>query len=122
MNNVPLYIDLLFRFVDALLMDTASLNEEQLDHLESVHRQLVRFENEYFSSVKLPLNQFISYLNHDAFSPLTVIVGYGHVLLMEVSGPLNDFQREVVEQFCEVADTLYAELRSYHEALLASRA
>ena len=51
-------------------------------------------------------SQFLAHMSHELRTPLSAIVGYTHLLLAGVSGPLGDPQREKLSRIASNAGHL----------------
>ena len=101
--------------ITSLVLDHSSgLNHDQIKHVKTIHRRAFQFVDDYMQKQSLPVQELRSYLNHDALSPVTVIIGYSEVLLMEASGTLADPYREAIREICNFGYALLEELKSMH--------
>lgn len=51
-------------------------------------------------------DNFLAAMSHEFFTPLNSVIGYSHMLLMQVTGPLNDAQLTHVELIKEAGEYL----------------
>ena len=88
----------------AVLDHSGGLKKDQVEHLEAIHRRAVEFITEFLQKQSEEIEVFRSYLNHDALSPITIIVGYADMLLMDTQ--LADPYREAFQQIRDSGNTL----------------
>lgn len=104
--------------ITSIILDHSSgLNKDQVKHVYTIHRRTFQFVSDYMAKQSVPIQELRHYLNHDALSPVTVIIGYSEVLLMEASGSLSDPYRDAVKEICQFGYALLEELRDMHEQL-----
>ncbi len=51
-------------------------------------------------------NAFLTTVSHELRTPLTALTGFGELLAEEISGPLNDTQRDMVDRMCSATHSL----------------
>ena len=51
-------------------------------------------------------NAFLTTVSHELRTPLTALTGFGELLAEQISGPLNDTQRDMVERMCSATHSL----------------
>jgi signal transduction histidine kinase len=83
---------------DAMLTNSSGLNEQQVDFIQTIHRRSVQFVTDFLQYENGSLDHYLSYLNHDAMSPLSVIIGYSEFMLMGGAGDIQTEYREAVEE------------------------
>ncbi len=102
--------------ITSIILDHSSgLNKDQKTHIKTIHRRAFQFVDTYMQMQSVPVQELRSYLNHDALSPITVIIGYSEVLLMDASGVLSGPYREAVQEINNFGYALLDELKYMHE-------
>jgi hypothetical protein len=109
------YASQILDITSMVLQHSSGLNNEQVKHVETIHRRAFQFVSDYMQKDSLPIQELRSYLNHDALSPVTVIIGYTEVLLMEASGALRGPYRDAVTEINNFGYALHEELKYMHE-------
>jgi hypothetical protein len=66
----------LIEHINLLLNATQYLDEKFRTKLEKVGLKMNDFVEDYHAHLALSVSDYTSYLNHDALSPLTVVLGY----------------------------------------------
>ncbi|MFW5691385.1 MAG: hypothetical protein ACOCXZ_02680 [Chloroflexota bacterium] len=99
----------------AILDHRHGINDTQCEHIATIHRRALAFLNEYSSKQTLPVQQLRSYLNHDALSPVTVMIGYSEWLLGDAVGALSAPYRHAIEEMRDFAYALRDEIHYLHE-------
>ena len=112
------YSSYIIEIAQAILEHTKGLNAEQVEQMEIVHRRAVDFITEFIEAQERELERFRSYLNHDALTPLSIVIGYTELLLMNASGDLGDPYREAVQQIRDNGYVLRDLVREFHEFVL----
>lgn len=101
--------------ITSLVLDHSSgLNHDQIKHVKTIHRRAFQFVDDYLKKQSVPVQELRRYLNHDAVSPITVIIGYSEVLLMEASGALAEPYREAIQEINHFGYALLQEIRDMH--------
>lgn len=102
--------------ITSIVLDHSSgLNHDQIKHVETIHRRAFQFVSDYMQKQSVPIQELRRYLNHDALSPVTVIIGYTEVLLMEASGRLSGPYREAIQEINNFGYALHEELKYMYE-------
>jgi len=83
-----------------------------------INRRSVGFVTDFLQHEKGSLDGLVSYLNHDAMTPLTVVIGAGEVLVMGMCEPLPPAFHEAVAEILEYAYALREELLMMLDDLL----
>jgi len=108
------YASQILDITSLVLQHSGGLNREQKKHVNTIHRRAFQFVSDYMDKQSVPVQELRSYLNHDALSPITVIIGYSEVLLMDVSG-LAEPYREAIQEINNFGYALLEELKDMHE-------
>ena len=98
-NNVGVMIDL----AEIMLEHKHGLNDMQADAVQTIHRRSIDFIETFIRKWHKNGEVFCSYLNHDALSPITVIIGYAEVMLQGMMGGLNEPYLEAMQQLRDYA-------------------
>lgn len=105
-----------------LLIDEAQhLEEDYLSKLEKMETKMNFFITEFYKHSALSIQEYASYLNHDALSQLTFILGYAelfrsvnaHLLTGEAIAHLN--------VICDETRTLSENLRQERDKMITQR-
>lgn len=95
----------------AMLEHRNRLTEEQAEQIETVHKRAIQFVTEFLQHENADLDTLLSYLNHDALSPVTIIIGSAEVMVMGMLGkmpkPFMDAIEEIRECGYLLRDDLY---------------
>lgn len=108
------YASQILDITSLVLEHSSGLNRDQKQHIKTIHRRAFQFVDDYLNKQSVPVQELRHYLNHDALSPVTVIIGYSEVLLMEASGELADPYREAVMEINNSGYGLLNELKNMH--------
>lgn len=101
----------------AMLEYRQGLSDEQYEHIITINRRAVEFITSLIHNQSMSLDKFASYLNHDAMSPLTIVIGYSEVLLAGMCGDLPSDYREAIEQVRDCGQMLREDIQEMHTAL-----
>ncbi len=101
----------------ALIEHRRGLNDSQVASVETIHRRAVEFITSLIHNREMPLNTFASYLNHDARTPLTVIIGYSEVMLSDMLGELSPPYRDAIQQICDCGYILDEDITEMHDTV-----
>lgn len=91
------------------------LDAEQVSDVEVIHRRAVAFVDDYIQNQSLPVDQLRRYLNHDAMSPISVIIGYSEWLLMGTFNELTGAYKEAIQEIRDYSYMLKEEIQILHE-------
>lgn len=109
------YASQILDITSLVLQHSRGLSIEQKKHVKTIHRRAFQFVGDYMDKQSVPIQELRSYLNHDALSPVTVIIGYSEVLLMDGMGELADPYREAITEVKNFGYALHEELKDMHE-------
>lgn len=65
--------------IDTLFHTTQHLDDKFHSKIEKMSRKMREFVVSYQTYSQLSLGEYLSYLNHDALSPLTIVLGYAEL-------------------------------------------
>lgn len=108
------YASQILDITSLVLQHSSGLNSEQKQHVSTIHRRAFQFVDDYLNKQSVPVQELRQYLNHDALSPITVIIGYSEVLLMNGGGNLADPYREAIEEINNFGYALLEEIKAMH--------
>lgn len=109
------YASQILDITSLVLQHSGGLNKDQKKHVKTIHRRAFQFVGDYMDKQSVPIQELRRYLNHDALSPVTVIIGYSEVLLMDASGTLADPYREAFQEINNFGYALLEELKDMHD-------
>lgn len=109
------YASQILDITSMVLQHSSGLNRDQIQHVETIHRRAYQFTSDYMQKQSVPIQELRRYLNHDALSPITVIIGYTEVLLMEASGRLAGPYREAIQEINNFGYALHEELKYMYD-------
>lgn len=90
---------------------------DQNSHVETIHRRAVEFMTDFLYGQQMTVKKFASYLNHDALSPITVVIGYTEMFLMNGFGDMPDGYAEAFEQVRDCGYIIQDEIREMYLAI-----
>lgn len=101
-EKVGQYISMIF--ASAFYLRDSGLSQMQVEKVQKVISHTQSLWESYVDGVELlPPLEFASYLNHDAKTPLSVIIGYSELLQTEQFGSINETQRNSLTQILDCA-------------------
>jgi len=101
----------------ALMEYPGGLDQQQREFVQIIERRAVEFVTDFMQKQHLPIQSLRSYLNHDALSPITVIIGYAEYTLMADEGQLHPDYRDAFQQICDCGYVIQDEIRALHEQI-----
>lgn len=81
------YASYVIELTTAMLEHKRRLNTMHIDQIDTIRRRAVQFVTDMMLHENRPLDELVSYLNHDAMSPITIVIGFSELLLMEATMP-----------------------------------
>jgi len=90
---------------NAMLDHPESLNDQQGQRIQMIHRRAVDFVTEFLQHENASADRLLEYLNHDAQTPLRIILGNSQMLLSGNCGELAVDYQEAVQ---EIYDCVFA--------------
>ena len=121
-DNILQYSSYLIDLSNTLLEHRDGLTEHQAEIMDTIHRRSEQFQNDFLARYNTSIKKLASYLNHDALTPLTVIIGYSEMLLLEAAGPLEGDYREAVEYLRDCSYALHEEVVELQKIMVELRA
>ncbi|MCU0514726.1 MAG: hypothetical protein MUE40_19400 [Anaerolineae bacterium] len=121
MDNVVEYTTQIIDLCDLLLQHQERLSADQREHIATIYRRAVGFITEFMECQPGTIQAIASYLNHDALSPVTIMVGYSELLLMGGFGDLDEVVTEVVGYIRDYSYALMDELKDLQTLLVELR-
>lgn len=115
MDQIIEYASYTIDITHALLDHPQGLNEQQLDFVRVIERRAVEFITDFMQKQSTPVQELRRYLNHDALSPITVIIGYSEFALMEDQGRMHPDYRDAFQQICDCGYAIQTEIKDLHE-------
>ena len=112
---------LLVQNMDILCDSTQRLDDKFRSKIEKMCQKMYDFFNEYHFHVNLPTHEYTSYLNHDALSPLTVVLGYAELFRSVNAHLLTNDELDHVTIICNQIRYLTESIRSERDVLIGKR-
>lgn len=117
MDTITEYASYTIDITQALQQYPDGLNEQQLEFVRIIERRAVEFITDFMQKQTLPVQDLRRYLNHDALSPVTVIIGYAEFALMADEGRMPPDYRDAFQQLCDCGYAIQQEIRDLHEQI-----
>jgi signal transduction histidine kinase len=114
MDAILQYASNIIDISGAILEHAHGINRQQAQFVETIHHRTIRFANEYIEKREWPVQALRRYLNHDAMSPLTIVIGYSEWLIDGSFGELKDAYKEALEEIREYGYALQDEINDLH--------
>lgn len=111
----------LIKTIDFLLKISIRLDENHFKKLEMMSHKMRFFLEEYDKHSTMSVNDFASYLNHDALSQLTFILGYAELFRSIHSHELSTDALQYIESICDDTRLLSENLRIERDIMVAKR-
>jgi hypothetical protein len=121
MDSVVEYTAQIIDICDVLLQHQNRLTDEQALHIDMIYRRSVGFITDFMQLQPGTIQSIASYLNHDAFSPITIMLGYSDLMLMGVFGDMDEVVREAVQYIRDYSGVLNEELKELQTLLVNLR-
>lgn len=121
MDNVLEYSTRIIDLCDLLVQHQDRLTCDQAEHIATIYRRAVGFITEFMQNQPATIQSIASYLNHDALSPITVMVGYSELMLMGAFGEMDEVVCEVVGYIRDYCQALHEELKDLQTLLVDLR-
>jgi len=101
-EKIGQYISMIF--AAAFYLRDSGLSNMQVDKVQKIISHNQNLWEGYVDGIELlPPLEFASYLNHDAKTPLSVIIGYSELLITEQFGHVNESQYNSLSQILDCA-------------------
>ena len=107
--------------INMLLESTSRLDDNLRDKLGKVSRKMSDFMTEFDNHLVLSAEEFTSYLNHDALSPLTIVLGYAELFRTIHAHLLTSQEIELINGICNMLRTLTESIRNERDFMVARR-
>ncbi len=105
-----------------LLLDEAQdLDESYLSKLEKMEDKMTFFITEFYKHSALSISDYASYLNHDALSQLTFILGYAELFRSVNAHLLNHTAIDHLNIICDGTRNLSEILREERDRIVMER-
>ncbi len=111
----------LINYINILLDSTQRLDDNFRSKLEKVGFKMNEFVTNYHSHLTLTVDEFASYLNHDALSPLTIVLGYAELFRSIHAHLLTLDEINLLNSICERLRFLTESLRDERNVMVAKR-
>ena len=117
LDHAKLLLDFIFHF------DTLTLNwrDSNRTKVEKMSKKMTEFIMQYEMHSIRSVPEFASYLNHDALSPLTIVVGYAELFRSVHVGLLDIQQLSVINEICEMSRVLTEAVRMERDQMVEKR-
>lgn len=107
--------------INILLNTTQHLDDKFRIKLEKVQLKMNEFIADYHAHLALSINKYTSYLNHDALSPLTVVLGYAELFRSIYAYMLTSDEINLLNRICDMLRLLTDSLRNERDLMVAKR-
>ena len=107
--------------INSLLDSTQHLEDQFRDKIQKIDSKMNEFVTSYNAHSTLPTSEFVSYLNHDALSPLTVVVGYAELFRSVYAQMLTIDDIHLLNHICDSLRLLTEGLRDERNSMVAKR-
>lgn len=111
----------LIKTIDLLITISAYLDENNYNKLVMMSEKIRYFLSQYDKHAALSVNEFASYLNHDAQSQLTFILGYAELLRTVNAHLLSDTALQYLESISMDTRDLSEKLRIERDIMVEKR-
>lgn len=107
--------------INNLVISTQRLEEKYLTKIEKMYQKMNDFLDEYDHNSRLSIPEYTSYLNHDALSPLTIVLGYAELFRSVHANLLTAEELTHTNVICEQIRALTESIRDERNVLVAQR-
>jgi hypothetical protein len=121
MDSVMEYTTQIIDLCDVLLQHQDRLTREQAEHIAMIYQRTVGFVTDFLQQQPGTIQSIAGYLNHDAFGPLTIMLGYSDLMLMGAFGEMDEVVREVVQYIRDYSGVLHEELKELQTLMVNLR-
>lgn len=108
-------------YINTLLNSTQHLDDIFRNKLEKVERKMDEFITNYHTHLALSISEFASYLNHDALSPLTVVIGYAELFRSVHAHMLTLDEINLLNEICDKLRLLTDSIRKEYKSIITKR-
>jgi len=116
-HNTVEYGSYIIDIIDAMLEHKHGMTNDQIEHVLTIRRRAVGFITDFLQAEAQPLEQFRSYLSHDAMSPITIVIGYAEILLMDSFGELTGPYRDAMDEILKCGYAMKEDIHELHLAI-----
>jgi len=107
--------------ISILIDESQHLEEAYFSKLEKMEAKMNIFITEFYKHSAMSIQDYASYLNHDALSQLTFILGYAELFRSVNAHLLKPTAIDVLEAICTGTRNLSETLRSERDIIVAQR-
>ena len=107
--------------IDILLNSTQHLDDSFRNKLDKVSFKMNEFVTEYHTHLTLSISEYASYLNHDALSPLTIVLGYSELSRSIHAHLLTSDEIHLLTKICHRLRILTESLYNERDTMVAKR-
>lgn len=111
----------LIDYVSALENSTHRLDDKYYSKIQKMSQKITFFYNEYNTHTRLSIEEYVSYLNHDALSPLTIVLGYAELFRSINSHILTIDEFNLVTSISAMIRDLTDSIREEHDMIITNR-
>ena len=107
--------------INQLVISTQHLDEKYHNKIDKMSQKMNIFLDEYQQYTCLSIAEYASYLNHDALSPLTIVLGYGELFRSVYANLFTAEELRLINQICIQIRMLTESVRDECNMLIAQR-
>jgi|GEM_PF-1815269 len=111
----------LINHITILMESTQYLDEIYRIKLDKIKTKMNEFVSNYHAHLALSVREFASYLNHDALSPLTIVLGYAELFRSVHAHMLTLDEINLVNQICDALRILIESVRNEYKLMIAKQ-
>lgn len=111
----------LIDYIFALENTTQRLDDKYYSKIQKMSQKMTYFYNEYNTHTRLSIEEYVSYLNHDALSPLTIVLGYAELFRSINSHILTIDEFNLVTSISIMIRDLTDSIREEHDMIITNR-
>ena len=109
--SIPEQSEQLIENINIFIDATQHLDEKYRDKLFKMNHKMNDFVQDYLNYSSLSISEYASFLNHDALSPLTIVLGYAELFRSAYAHILTDVEVQFIDQICAMMRTLTDSVR-----------
>ena len=107
--------------IDALIISTTHLDEKYRSKIDKMCQKMNDFLAEYEHHSRLSIADYATYLNHDALSPLTIVLGYAELFRSVHANMLTAPELHQMNLICDQIRVLTESVRTERNVMVAQR-
>lgn len=107
--------------INQLVHCTQRLDEKYRSKIDKMSQKMTDFLTEYDFNSRLSIAEYASYLNHDALSPLTIVLGYAELFRTVHANQLTVDELSHTNLICEQIRILTESVRDECNLIVAQR-